>query len=43
VIKVIEAGEFPFDGTWTDFVPDPSWQTPTDLPDGWDRPAMHQA
>ena len=43
VIKVIEAGEFPFDGTWTDFVPDPSWQTPTDLPDGWDRPAAHQA
>ena len=42
VIKVVEAGEFPFDGTWTDFVPDPSWQTPTDLPPGWDRPAVRR-
>ena len=39
VIKQIEAGEFPFDGTWTDFRPDPSWPTPTELPPGWDRPA----
>ncbi|GLY94639.1 DUF402 domain-containing protein [Actinoplanes sp. NBRC 103695] len=38
VIKIVEAGEFPFDGTWTDFVPDPSWELP-ELPDGWDRPA----
>jgi hypothetical protein len=37
VIKLIEAGEFPFDGTWTDFVPDDSWDVP-DLPPGWDRP-----
>jgi hypothetical protein len=37
VVKLIEAGEFPFDGTWTDFVPDPSWGVP-DLPAGWDRP-----
>lgn len=37
VVKLIEAGEFPFDGTWTDFVPDPSWAVP-DLPPGWDRP-----
>jgi hypothetical protein len=38
VIKIIEAGEFPFDGTWTDFVPDPSWELPA-VPPGWDRPA----
>jgi hypothetical protein len=40
VIKEIEAGEFPFDGTWTDFRPDPSWPVPTELPPGWDRPVM---
>jgi hypothetical protein len=39
VIKLAEAGEFPFDGTWCDFVPDPSWPVPTELPDGWDRPS----
>ena len=38
VIKRIEAAEFPFDGTWTDFVPDPSWPAPRSLPPGWDRP-----
>jgi hypothetical protein len=38
VIKLIEAAEFPFDGTWCDFEPDPTWPTPTDLPPGWDRP-----
>lgn len=39
VIKRIEAGAFPFDGTWTDFHPDPAWPVPTALPPGWDRPA----
>ena len=39
LVKRIEAGEFPFDGTWTDFAPDPSWAVPTSLPGGWDRPA----
>ncbi|MET0423700.1 MAG: DUF402 domain-containing protein [Actinoplanes sp.] len=38
VIKQIEAGEFPFDGTWTDYQPDPAWIAPTELPAGWDRP-----
>jgi hypothetical protein len=38
VIKDIEAGRFPFDGTWCDFTPDPEWITPTELPPGWDRP-----
>ncbi|MEV6848273.1 DUF402 domain-containing protein [Actinoplanes sp. NPDC051411] len=37
VIKLIEAGDYPFDGTWTDFRPDPAWPAPT-LPVGWDRP-----
>jgi Protein of unknown function (DUF402) len=40
VVKQIEAGDFPFDGTWTDFQPDPSWVTPTELPAGWDRPVV---
>jgi Protein of unknown function (DUF402) len=38
VIKKIEAADFPFDGTWTDFTPDPAWPTP-DLPPGWSRPS----
>ena len=38
VIKRIEAGEFPFDGTWTDFAPDPTWPVPQTLPQGWTRP-----
>jgi hypothetical protein len=38
VVKQIEAGEFPFDGTWTDFTPDPAWAPPEVLPAGWDRP-----
>jgi hypothetical protein len=37
VIKQAEGGDFPFDGTWTDFVPDPEWPLP-ELPAGWDRP-----
>ena len=40
VVKRIEAGQFPFDGTWTDFVPDAAWTVPTVLPDGWNRPAV---
>jgi uncharacterized protein DUF402 len=37
LIKLIEAGEFPFDGTATDFRPDPAWTIPTTMPAGWDR------
>lgn len=40
VIKMIEAGDFPFDGTWTTYHPDPSWPVLTALPAGWDRPAV---
>ena len=36
LIKLAEAGEFPFDGTWCDFTPDPSWE-PTRLPWWWDQ------
>lgn len=32
-----EAGGYPFDGTWCDFRPDPSWPA-LRRPDGWDRP-----
>ncbi|MDI5976204.1 DUF402 domain-containing protein [Amycolatopsis magusensis] len=28
VIRLIEAGSYPFDGTWTAFVPDPTWPRP---------------
>jgi Protein of unknown function (DUF402) len=38
VVEMIEAGDFPFDGTWTDFVADPSWPVPASMPAGWDRP-----
>jgi hypothetical protein len=37
VVQLVEAGAFPFDGTWCDFQPDPGWPTPTELPAGWDR------
>ncbi|MFC7547633.1 DUF402 domain-containing protein [Plantactinospora sp. GCM10030261] len=40
VVKQIESGDFPFDGRWTDFVPDPSWTAPAELPAGWDRPPV---
>jgi hypothetical protein len=40
VIEDIEAGRFPFDGTWLDFVPPPHWAVPPDLPEGWDRPPV---
>jgi hypothetical protein len=35
--KLAEARAFPFDGTWCDFRPDPSWPVPQRA-DGWDRP-----
>jgi len=37
VIALAEAGTYPFDGTWVDFIPDPDW-TPTTLPSNWDMP-----
>jgi hypothetical protein len=37
LVKLAEAGEFPFDGTWCGFRPDASWTVPG-LPPGHDRP-----
>lgn len=39
MIKLVEAGEFLFDGTWYCFIPDPDWAAPATLPAGWDRAA----
>jgi len=42
LIKLIEAGDFPFDGTYTDFRPGPSWpalRLPTDVDSQLDGPA----
>jgi hypothetical protein len=41
ILKLIEAGDFPFDGTRIDFQPDPTWTVPLLPPDGWDRPRAH--
>jgi hypothetical protein len=38
VVELVEAGVFPFDGTWCDFKPEPDWTVPAALPTGWDRP-----
>ncbi|GGN63190.1 hypothetical protein GCM10010112_22210 [Actinoplanes lobatus] len=41
VIELVEAGAFPFDGTWCDFRPDPAWPPLSpELPVGWDRPVV---
>jgi hypothetical protein len=40
VIPRIEKGEYPFDGTWCDFRPDPGWRWPETVPEGWDRPRV---
>jgi Protein of unknown function (DUF402) len=38
VIKLIEAGKFPFDGSLLTELPDPQWAVPNRIRDGWDRP-----
>jgi len=38
LIKLAEAGEFPFDNSMRDLRPDPAWPVPTSMPSGWDRP-----
>lgn len=40
VRALAEAGAAPFDGTWCDFRPDPSWSVPERPASGWDRPAV---
>jgi hypothetical protein len=37
IVRLAEAGQFPFDGTWCGFRPDASWTVPA-LPQGYDRP-----
>jgi hypothetical protein len=39
LVKLAEAGEFPFDGTWCDLRPDSSWPVLT-RPDCWDAPRV---
>jgi protein associated with RNAse G/E len=41
LVKLIEAGKFPFDRHRTDFRPDPTWIVPIVLPPGWDRQRAH--
>ena len=41
VIKEIDAGVFPFDGSWCDWQPPAAWTPPAALPAGWDRPTMY--
>jgi hypothetical protein len=38
VVPAIEAGAWPFDGTWTDFRPPADWSIPEPVTEGWDRP-----
>jgi hypothetical protein len=35
-IERIEQGDWPFDGSWLDWRPDPAWPLP-ELPEGWDE------
>ena len=41
VIGLFTAGQFPFDGTWRDWRPDPAWQRPTSVPPVARRPRIH--
>jgi predicted RNA-binding protein associated with RNAse of E/G family len=36
ILESARTGRYPFDMTWRDWLPDPSWQPP-DLPSGWDE------
>jgi hypothetical protein len=38
LIKLADAGDFPFDGTRTAFRPDPAWPVVSAMPPGWDGP-----
>jgi hypothetical protein len=41
VVELVEAGVFPFDGTWCSWRPDPAWARPAAMPDGFDRPRAY--
>lgn len=36
ILARLEKRQYPFDGTWLDWVPDPAWSPPT-LPENWDK------
>ena len=36
ILDKLEARQYPFDGTWLDWTPDPNWAAPK-LPKDWDR------
>ncbi len=36
VMARLEKRQYPFDGSWLDWMPDPSWQPPR-LPENWDK------
>jgi predicted RNA-binding protein associated with RNAse of E/G family len=40
VIKLIEAGAFPFNGDLLAYQPDPQWTVPSAVPAGWERPRV---
>lgn len=42
LIRLAEAGEFPFDGTMTGYRPDPAWPVASAMPEGWDRPRAYR-
>jgi hypothetical protein len=38
LIEIAKSAHFPFDGTWTDFRPNPDWPESVRPEVGWDRP-----
>ena len=36
ILKKLEKRQYPFDGTWLDWMPDAAWSPPT-LPENWDK------
>jgi protein associated with RNAse G/E len=36
IMEILERRQYPFDGSWLDWKPDPAWQPPT-LPQNWDK------
>jgi hypothetical protein len=36
ILARIEKRHYPFDGSWLDWQPDPTWAPPT-LPENWDK------
>jgi protein associated with RNAse G/E len=36
ILERLERRRYPFDGSWLDWMPDPTWSSPT-LPENWDK------